>query len=152
MVKIKVRLRIDVPREIIWEVISKVENDLYFWKGITSTRTISEGGNELVREVVLGCDILCTQKITMWPMEKIQVKWVEGVIRGTREIALVSLGGATLVEVQMNYEFPGLVSSDSKRLAKLFQNEAELAVDLIKRMVEQFESSSPLMIGKGWEN
>ena len=144
VVKIKVRIRIDAPRERIWEFVADPESEPYFWRGITSVRTVSRNGGVLVREVVLGADNLCTQAVTAWPHEKIQTRWIGGVIEGTRDILLLSVGSTTQLEIHINYEFPGLVSSDSKLLAKLFQNEAEFAADLIKRRAEEFYSDSQL--------
>ncbi len=144
VVKIKVRIRIDAPRERIWEFLGDSNNDPYFWRGITSVRNLSRNGNVLIREVILGDDNTCTQAVTVWPPEKIQTRWVGGVIEGTREILLISVGASTLLEIHINYEFPGLGQSDSKLLAKLFQNEAEFAADLIKRKAEEFYSDSQL--------
>ena len=151
VVKIKVRQKICASRERIWEIISDVDNDTYFWRGITSIRNLSKNG-DLIREVVLGTDNVCTQMITGWPVEKIKTSWIEGAIKGTKEISLISLGRTTLLEIQMNYEFPGVGRSDSKVLAKLFQNEAELAADLIKVVSEGYEYESAPMAGKLWVN
>lgn len=151
MIKIKVRSRIDIPRERVWQIVSDVDNDPYFWRGITSARNLSKNGNTIIREVILGDDNVCTQMVITWPIEKIQIQWLNGVIKGIKEILLISLGKTTLLEVQMNYEFPGIGRSDSRLLAKLFQNEAELAVDLIKGISEYDYRSSPVA-GKLWVN
>lgn len=152
VVKIKVRLRVNVPHELIWKIVSDVDNDLYFWRGLTSAKNISKSGNTLKREVVLGADNLCTQAVTLFPMEKIQTRWVKGVISGTREVLLMPLGKTTLLEVHMNYEFRNVGSSDSKRLAKLFQNEAEFAVDLIRKISEASNVGDSLLAGESWVN
>src|SRR5574337_1579072 len=151
MVKIKVRSRIDVSRDIIWNVISDLDNDAYFWRGITSTRVLSKNGNKLIREVILGDDNPCIQDIVAWPVEKIRIRWIRGGIKGTKDITLLPLGEATLIEVQMNYEFPGVGNLDSKLLAKLFQNESELGVELIKKTSEQY-GCGYLVTGKLWMN
>ncbi len=141
-----------MPREIVWQTVSDIDNDPYFWKGITSTRNLFKNENTLVREVILGEDNICTQLVTTWPIEKIRVQWIKGVIKGVKEILLISLGDKTLFEVQMNYEFPGIGRSDSRLLAKLFQNEAELAADLIKRISETQDCETYLTARKLWVN
>lgn len=138
VVKIKVRMRIDVPRNRVWEIISDSDNDPLYWKGITSVRNVSKSKDSLIRQVVLGNDLACLQLVTLVPMEKVRTEWVDGVIDGTREIILESVGKTTIMEVRMNYEFPGIGASDSKLLAKLFQNEASLAIDLVKRKSEEY--------------
>lgn len=152
VVKIKVRLRVNVPHERIWQIVSDVDNDLYFWRGLTSIKNISRSGNSLRREVMLGSDNICIQAVTVFPTEKIKTRWVRGVISGTREVLLIPLGETTLLEVHMNYEFPNLGSSDSKRLAKLFQNEAEFAVDLIRKISEESHLDDLLPEARSWVN
>ncbi|MDE1763259.1 MAG: SRPBCC family protein [Thaumarchaeota archaeon] len=144
MVKIKTRLRVGATRERVWEVVSGIDDDSYFWRGITSVRNLSRNGNAVTREVILGRDNVCIQVLTIHPVERIQTRWVSGVISGTRDILLFPLGQTTLLEIQMNYEFPGIGRHDSKRLAELFQAEAELAADLIKRRSEGFECDIPV--------
>lgn len=138
VVKIKVRMRIDVPRNRVWEIISDSDNDPLYWKGITSVRNISTSKDSVIRQVVLGNGLACLQLVTMVPMEKVKTEWIDGVIDGTREIILESVGKNTIMEVRMNYEFPSIGTSDSKLLAKLFQNEAGLAIDLVKRKSEEY--------------
>ncbi len=151
LVKIKVRLRIDAPQQLVWEVISDIENDSYFWRGITSTKVLSRNGNSVTREVVLGKDNLCLQTLHLYPAKRVKTQWVGGVISGTREVLLFPLDNATLLEIQMNYVFPGIGRQDSKRLTQLFQGEAELAVELIKRRSEGYEYNFP-MTWKVWLN
>ena len=150
MVKIKLRLRIDAPRELVWDIVSDIDNDSYFWRGITSIRNLSKNRNITIREVVLGKDNVCLQVLKTHSLERIQTQWVNGVISGTRDILLFPLNNATLLEIQMNYDFPGIGKQDSKRLAELFQNEAELAVELIKRRSEGCEYDIPVATGKLW--
>lgn len=152
MVKIKLRLRIDAPRELVWDVISDIDNDSYFWRGITSIRNLSKNKNITTREIVLGKDNVCLQVLKTHPLERIQIQWVSGVISGTKDILLFPLNNATLLEIQMNYDFPGIGRQDSKRLTKLFQNEAELAVDLIKRRSEGYEYHISPSAEKLWVN
>lgn len=154
MVKIKVRLKVCALKDRIWEIISDVDNDLNFWRGITSIKNLSSRGSTLIREVVLGNNNVCLQMVTSFPYEKVQTKWIKGVIEGTKEISLVSLGRTTLVDIQMNYEFPSVGSSDCKVLARLFQNEAELAAEMIRRISEGCDSEQePLPVnGVSWVN
>ncbi len=152
MVKIKLRLRIEAPRELVWDVISDIDNDSYFWKGITKIKNLSENGNIIIREVILGKDNVCLQVLKTHTLERIQTQWVDGVISGTKDVSLFPLNNATLLEIQMNYDFLGVGKQDSKRLTKLFQNEAELAIDLIKRRSEGYEFDTPQAAEQLWVN
>lgn len=146
------RQKICASRERIWEIISDVDNDSYFWRGITSIKNLFKKGDTLTRELVLGDDNVCVQTITKFPDEMVETRWIQGVIDGTKEVSLISLGTTTLLEIQMNYEFPSVGGSDSKVLAQLFQNEAELAVDIIKGVSEGYEYESLPMAKKLWVN
>jgi hypothetical protein len=149
VVEIKVRLQINTSQERVWGVISNIDNDSDFWRGITSIRNLSKDGNVIIREIVLGKNNRCTQKLTIYPKEEISIRWIKGVISGTKAILLTPIGGATLLEVQMNYKFSGVGNLASKRLATLFQNEAEFAVELIKEKSEWREHRIP-MTKKSW--
>jgi hypothetical protein len=133
-------------------VISDIDNDSYFWKGITKIKNLSENGNIIIREVILGKDNVCLQVLKTHTLERIQTQWVDGVISGTKDVSLFPLNNATLLEIQMNYDFLGVGKQDSKRLTKLFQNEAELAIDLIKRRSEGYEFDTPQAAEQLWVN
>ncbi|MFZ1077685.1 MAG: hypothetical protein WAN47_09695 [Nitrosotalea sp.] len=150
MVEIKVRLQINTSQERVWGIISNIDNDSYFWRGITSVKNISRDGNVITREIVLGTTNKCIQKLVIYPKEEISIRWVKGVITGTKAILLTPIGHATLLEVQMNYKFSGVGNLASKRLATLFQNEAELAVELIKEKSEWHERHIPMKTKKSW--
>lgn len=150
MVEIKVRLQINTPQERVWNIVSNIDNDSNFWRGITSIRNLSRDGNVTIREIVLGTNIKCVQRVVIYPKEEISIRWIKGVIAGTKAILLTPIGQATLLEVQMNYGFSDISNMASKRLAALFQNEAELAVDLIKEQSEWSENHISAEMKKSW--
>ena len=136
MVEIKVKVQIDAPLEKVWDVISQVNDDPKFWTLTKSIRNLSRQGNETEREVIVGKTDICHQKVTLLPKEAIHIVWTKGVITGTKDIVLTSLGNRTLLEVEMNYTISGLASLFPRRNAEELQIEAEVAVDLIKEKVE----------------
>lgn len=150
MVEIKVRLQINTSQERVWDIISDIDNDSNFWRGITSIRNFSRDGNVITREIVLGTNIRCVQRVVIYPKEEISIRWIKGVIAGTKAILLTPIGQATLLEIQMNYRFSNISNLASKRLVSLFQNEAELAVDLIKEQSEWSENHISAEIKKSW--
>ncbi|MDE1764505.1 MAG: SRPBCC family protein, partial [Thaumarchaeota archaeon] len=117
MVEIKVRLQINTSQERVWDIISSIDNDSNFWRGITSIRNLSRDGNATTREIVLGTNIRCVQRLAIYPKEEISIRWIKGVIAGTKAILLTPLGQATLLEIQMNYSFSDISKLASKRLA-----------------------------------
>ncbi len=138
---------------MVWDTVSDIDNDSHFWKGITTIRNVSKKGSVTVREITLGEGNVCLQVLKTFNLERIQTQWVNGVISGTKDISLFPLNStATLLEIQMNYDFPGVGRQDSRRLTKLFQNEAELAAELIKRRSEGDELDATQARGKLWVN
>jgi hypothetical protein len=150
VVEIKVRLQINTSQERIWAVISNIDNDSDFWRGTTSIRNLSKDGNVVTREIILGANNICIQKLIIYPKEEISIRWVKGVISGTKAILLTPIGQATLLEVQMNYKFSDIGNLASKRLATLFQNEAEFAVEMIKEKSEWHGHHIPMSTKKSW--
>lgn len=133
MIEINVRSQINSPIDKVWNIISNVDDDPKYWKNIESIKNTSKEGNVVTREIVVNKDQICNQKITLYPKERIRAKWLKGTISGTRDILLISLGKVTLIEVQMAYTMPRI---SSKGLVKELRNEAESAVELIRKKSE----------------
>ena len=150
MVEIKVKLQIDAPIEKVWDVISRVDDDPKFWNLTKRIRNISKKENEIVREVIVGKVEKCHQKVTLVPKEAIHILWTKGVITGTKDFVLTSLGSTTLLEVSMNYNLSGLARFFSGGIKEELQIEAELAVDLIKEKAEGKPHNIPMEERKFW--
>ena len=125
-----------LPNET-WKVISQINNDLQYWKGMMKLRNISKNGNVFVREVILKNGDKCYQKIMLFPTDEIHVRWMEGTINGTKDIMLTPMGKQTLLQVEMNYKIRGIASLFSREVSEDLRNEAELALQLIKEEVEK---------------
>jgi len=150
MVEIKVKLQIDAPIEKVWEVISRVDDDPKFWNLTKRIRNISKKENEIVREIIVGKVEKCHQKVTLVPKEAIYILWTKGVITGTKDFVLTSLGNATLLEVSMDYNLSGPARFFAGGIKEELQIEAELAVDLIKEKSEGRPHSIPMEERKFW--
>ncbi|MGI0074239.1 MAG: SRPBCC family protein [Nitrosotalea sp.] len=150
MVEIKVKLQIDAPLEKVWEVVSRVDDDPKFWNLTKRIRNLSKRENEIVREVIVGKIEKCHQKVILIPKEAIHVLWTKGVITGTKDIVLTSLGNATLLEVSMDYALSGPARFFSGGIKEELQIEAELAVDLIKEKAEGRPHNIPMEERKFW--
>lgn len=150
MVEIKVKLQIDAPIEKVWDVISRVDDDPKFWNLTKRIRNISKKENEIIREVIVGKVEKCHQKVTLVPKEAVHILWTKGVITGTKDFVLISLGSATLLEVSMDYNLSGLARFFSGGIKEELQIEAELAVDLIKERAEGRPHKIPMEERKFW--
>jgi hypothetical protein len=123
----------------VWNVISAIERDPYFWKGLVRIRNISHDRNVFTREVILNNSDKCHQKVILFPIEGIHIKWIEGPIIGIKDILVTQIGNQTLLEVEMNYSIKGIAQLRSGSISEELRNEAELALQLIKEEIEQIE-------------
>jgi hypothetical protein len=137
VIKIDVRLQINAPQEMVWNVISKIDDDPRYWSGITSIRKISKDRNVITREVNLINGSKCFQKVTLFQGEGIHIRWTRGPIVGIKDILLTCNGNVTILEVQINYRLSGVVRLVPKSILEELQFEAEQAVQLIKQEVEK---------------
>jgi uncharacterized membrane protein len=137
VIKIDVRLQINAPQEMVWNVISKIDDDPRYWRGITTVRKISQDRILVKREITLINGTKCYQKVTLFPREGIHIRWTRGPIVGIKDILLTGIGDVTILEVEMNYTLSGVVRLVPKSIIEELRFEAEQALQLIKEEVEK---------------
>ncbi|WP_218583620.1 SRPBCC family protein, partial [Candidatus Nitrosotalea sp. FS] len=59
MIRIISKIMINAPAKKVWSVISAIERDPYFWKGMVRVRNTSRNGNVFTREVTLSNSDKC---------------------------------------------------------------------------------------------
>lgn len=139
VIKITAKIMINSDTKKVWSVISAIEKDPYFWKGITRVRNKSHDGNVSIREVTLSNSDKCYQEIILFPMEGIHIRWTRGPLTGIKDILLTQVGNQTLLEVEMNYVIKGIAQLRSRHISEELRNEAELALQLIKEDIEKMQ-------------
>ena len=73
----------------MWDIVSDLDNEPKFWKGTKQIRNISSEGNKITREVTIAFrDSKCMQEVTLFPKEKIEAVFTDGIIKGTKTINL----------------------------------------------------------------
>jgi hypothetical protein len=139
MIRIMSKIMINASAKQVWNVISAIERDPYFWKGVERVRNTSHGRNMFTREVTLSNSDKCYQKVTLFPIEGIHIKWTSGSIIGIKDILITQIGSQTLLEVEMNYTLKGIAQLRSRSISEELRNEAELALQLIKEDIEKIK-------------
>lgn len=139
MIRIISKIMINASAKQVWNVISAIERDPYFWKGMERIRNTSHSRNMFTREVTLSNSDKCYQKVTLFPIEGIHIKWTSGSIIGIKDILITQNGSQTLLEVEMNYALKGIAQLRSRSISEELRNEAELALQLIKEDIEKIE-------------
>jgi len=140
VIEITAKIMIHSTAKKVWSVVSAIERDPFFWKGITRIRNKSHDGNVFTREVTLSNSDKCYQKITLFPIEGIHIKWTRGSLTGIKDILLTQVGNQTLLQVEMNYAIKGIAQIRSRSISEELRNEAELALQLIKEDIEKIQS------------
>lgn len=80
------------PLEIIWNIISDVDNDPKYWYGIKQTRNTNVKGNTIERETIIAFkDSKCEEVITLKPLDMVSTRIVKGPITGTKVIKLTKV-------------------------------------------------------------
>ena len=137
MIEITTKIMIDASPNQVWKVISEINKDSEFWKGIMKIRNTSKEGNVINREVTLKNNDKCYQKIILFHMEGIHIRWARGTINGIKDIMITPIGKQTLLKVEMNYKIRGVACLFPRGISEDLLSEAELAMQLIKEEVEK---------------
>lgn len=152
MNEINSKIKINASQEKVWKIISEIDNDPAYWKGITRLRNISKEQNVITRDVFLSGDNKCQQRVILFPKEGIHIKWLRGPIIGVRDILLSAGQNMTMLEVQMTYTLCGVVKMFSKNTAKDLQKEVNLALELIKEESEGRKQQPALEKRRLWSD
>src|SRR6185312_11973339 len=139
MIQVISKIMINASIKKVWSLISSIERDPYFWKGMVRVRNTSRNGNVFTREVTLSNSDKCYQKVVLFPMEGIHIKWTRGILVGIKDILITSIGNQTLLEVEMNYTLKGIAQLRSRSISEELRNESELALQLIKEDIEKIQ-------------
>ncbi len=150
MVEIHARIQINAPQENVWRIISRIDNDPTYWKGTTHIKNTSKEQNVITRDVFLGKDNKCQQRVILFPKEGVHIKWLRGPIIGVKDILLFAHGNTSILETQMNYKIRGVIGLFSKNTTKDLQMEAELALQLIKEDSEGIQQNPILEERRSW--
>ena len=135
-------VQISAPYEKVWKIISDVDNDPSYWKGIVRIRNTSREKNSVVREAQLLDGSKCQQKITLFPKEGIHMRWTKGTMLGIKDIMLIDNGSSTVIRVQINYKHD-VPRTEAGGVIREMQSEAERALRLIKRAAESKSQTRP---------
>jgi len=110
----RLMVRIDAIREInstldgVWQIISDVDKDPEYWKGISSIRNIRKEPNLIERVATVGIiGLEGHQIIKLNPKKSIEMTMTKGPLKGRRVIKLVPSenGKKTKIDVAWNFEF-----------------------------------------------
>jgi hypothetical protein len=131
--KIEVSTRIKSSVDKVWEIISDIDNETKYWKGTKEVHNISKDGNKIKREVIIAFrDSKCLQEVTLYPKEKIEVIFTEGIIQGTKTIMLKPQDDEVILEAVWDMKLSGMMGMFTGMIKKHVKSGTEQALQAIK--------------------
>lgn len=138
MTVIQSSIRIKSTVDIIWNIVSDLDNEPKFWKGTKEIRNISMEENKVTREITIAFkDSKCMQEVVLEPKKIIQAKFTKGIIEGTKTIELIPVDDTTEVEVTWDIKLSGLMGMFTGMVKKHIKNGTEQALESIKQEAER---------------
>lgn len=136
--KIEVSTKIKSTVDKVWDIISDIDNETKYWKGTKEIHNISKDGNKINREVIIAFrDSKCLQEVTLYPKEKIEAVFTEGIIQGTKTINLKTLEGEILLEAIWDVKLSGMMGMFTGMIKKHVKSGTEQALHAIKSEAER---------------
>jgi carbon monoxide dehydrogenase subunit G len=106
MVTIDANVELTASVDRVWEIVSDVDKDAEYWKGLSSVQNTRREENVVERDVKVGFKgSKSHQVIELVPKSSVDLTMTSGPLRGTRKICLVPLGDKTKLQVSWNFEF-----------------------------------------------
>ena len=137
MAEIKASVMINSTIDTIWEIISDIDNEPRFWKGTKSVRNISNEGNTTTREITIAFkDKKCMQNVTLFPKERVEALFTDGIIKGQKIISLEQTDNGCKLEAVWDVKLSGMMSMFTGMIKKHIQSGTEQALQSIKEEVE----------------
>lgn len=137
MTTIKISTFINSTVDKVWQIVSDLDNEPKYWKGTKEVKNISKEGNKITREITIAFrDSKCKQEVTLYPKEKIEAKFTEGIIKGTKTITLVPKGEGVELEAEWDMKLSGMMGIFTGMVKKHVKNGTEQAVQSIKKEAE----------------
>ena len=138
MTIIEASVQINAPTEKVWNIISDLDSEPKFWKGTKEVRNISKEGNVVTREITIAFkDSKCMQTITLYPKEKIQAAFTQGIINGTKTVTLTPRENVARLEARWDIKLLGMMGMFTGIVKKHIQSGTEQALQSIKQEAER---------------
>jgi ribosome-associated toxin RatA of RatAB toxin-antitoxin module len=138
MVTIAEICEVDASADEVWDIVSDVDKDPEYWRGLTSIQNLRKEGNVIEREVVIGfMGRKGTQRIELVPKESIRLTMIDGPLRGSREIKLTPLGaGRTKIDVSWDIQFSEIPVFAQGFVRSRLEESTKEALDRIARSAQ----------------
>ena len=138
MAEIHASVDVNVTIDKVWDVISDLDNEPKFWKGTKEIRNISSSENKINREITIAFrDQKCMQEVTIFPKQKIEAKFINGIIKGEKILNLIETSDGCNLEAIWKIKLSGMMGMFTGMITKHIQSGTEQALQAIKQEVEK---------------
>lgn len=138
MVRIEVSKEINAPTEKVWKITSDIDNEPKYWHGTKSVKNLKVDGNTITREVVMAFkDSKCMETVVLNPMKSIEINITDGLMKGTKTIALNNMNGKTKVDVVWDIKLSGMMSMFTGMVKGHIQQGSEDALERVRADAEK---------------
>lgn len=138
MVTVEESVLIQASPDAVWKVVSDLDSEPRFWNGTKGIRNISRDGNTVRREITIAFrDQKCIQDVTIHPTDRIEVRFIEGIIDGSKDMFVTPDGGGTLLRVVWNIRLTGMMSVFNRMIMGHVKEGTLQALESIKKEAEE---------------
>ena len=138
MAEIQAQVKVNASVDKVWDIISDIDNEPKFWKGTKEVRNISKEGNKVNREITIAFkDKKCIQDVTLFPKEKIEAVFTDGIIQGTKVVNLAPDSDGVKLEAIWDIKLSGMMGMFTGIVKKHIKSGTEQALQSIKEEAER---------------
>ena len=133
MVTVQVAREMLAPLDKVWDIVSDIDNEPLYWRGIKYIKNINKTGNIIQREVVIAFrESKCKETVVLDPKKSVKINITEGPIKGSKTIALKSAGNSkTTVQVLWDIRLSGFARVFTPMIKKHIKQGTEEALERI---------------------
>ncbi|MFI5419549.1 MAG: SRPBCC family protein [Nitrososphaerales archaeon] len=96
MPKIVATIEITAPQEMVWKIISDLDNETEYWWGTREVRNISREGNMIKREIYQNFrNHAISQDVFLRPPDEIEIRYLKGLTEGVKFLRLEAVSKET---------------------------------------------------------
>jgi len=138
MASITASIQIDAPLDKVWEIVADIDNEPRFWKGTKGIKNISKEGDTVKREITIAFrDQKCQQDVKLYPKERIEAVFTEGIIKGVKTINLIPQNEIIKLEAIWDIKLSGMMSMFTGMIKNHIKKGTEQALQNIKEEAER---------------
>lgn len=137
MVTVEESILIQASPDAVWKVVSDLDSEPRFWNGTKEIRNISRDGDTVRREITIAFrDQKCMQEVTIHPTDRIEARFIKGIIDGSKDIFVTPDGGGTLLRAVWDIRLTGMMSVFNGMIMGHIKKGTLQALESIKKEAE----------------